>query len=200
MKKKIKLSLVICMVVVASYFYAHIDQNTYIYNRNADTTTFYGTGILLENQEIAQTFVAQEETIDGINLKISIFGNVENVVLNYCVLDEQYQELACAHVLGNELQNNKFNQLDIPTIENTMGKQYTLVLNVENADEQNGISFYIEPKGKDNYQLTLRDNALEGVLVARIISHGFDVETYVVLLGIIVFVVSFMKVLYKFFR
>lgn len=200
MKKKIISCLVICVVVVLSYFYAHIDQNSYIYNRNADTATFYGTGLLLQNEKIVQTFIAEENTIDGINIKIVTSGNVENIDLNYSVLDEKSEEVASVKIAAVELGNNKFNQLDLPTIENTAGKQYTLVLSVENADEQNGVGFYIEPGRKDNQQLTIKDNETDGTLVTRIISHRFDVETFGVLLGIIAFVVLFMKVLYKFFE
>lgn len=200
MKKKIISCLLICVVVVLSYFYAHIDQNSYIYNRNADTSTFYGTGILLNGENIAQTFIAEENTIDGINIKVVTSGNVANVDLNYSVLDEKSEEVASLRISATRLENNKFNQLDIPTIKDTAGKQYTLVLSVENADEHNGVGFYIEPRRRENQQLTIKNSDTDGTLVVRIISHRFDIETFVVLLGIILFVVMFMKVLYKFFK
>lgn len=200
MKKKIISYLVICVVVVLSYFYAYTDQNIYIYNRNTDTAIFCGTGLLMEDEEITQTFIAKENTIDGINVKISIVGNVENMVLHYSVLNEDSKEVAAAQVDAKLLENNKFNQLNLPTIEDTAGQEYTLVLSVENAEEQNGVGFFIEPGTKEKQQLSVKDNETEGTLVVRIISHRFDVETFVVLLGIIVFVTVFMKILYKFFK
>ena len=200
MRKKIISCLIICVVIVLSYFYAHIDKNSYIYNRNSDTALFYGTGILLNNEEITQTFIAEENVIDGFNIKIATAGNVEKVVLNYSVIDEMSEVVAQAELPANALESNKFNRLEIPTIENTEGKQYTLVLSTENADEQNGVGFYIEPGRRENQQLTIKNNDTDGTLVARIISHRFDMETFVVLLGIILFVVMFMKVLYKFFK
>lgn len=200
MRKKIISCLIICVVIVLSYFYAHIDKNSYIYNRNSDTALFYGTGILLNNEEITQTFIAEENVIDGFHIKIATAGNVEKVVLSYSVIDEMSEVVAQAKVPVNALESNKFNRLEIPTIENTEGKQYTLVLSTENADEQNGVGFYIEPGRRENQQLTIKNNDTDGTLVARIISHRFDMETFVVLLGIILFVVMFMKVLYKFFK
>ena len=200
MKKKIISCLVICVVVVSSYFYAYIDQNIYIYDRNTDTASFYGTGLLMEGEEITQTFNAEENTIDGINVKVSIVGNVENIVLHYSVLNEDSKEVATAQIDANDLENNKFNKLKLPTITNTAGREYTLVLNVENADEQNGIGFFFEPLAKEKQQLSIQDNETDGTLVVRIISHRFDVETFVVLLGIIAFVTVFMKILYKFFK
>lgn len=200
MKKKIISCLVICVVVVLSYFYAYIDQNIYIYNRNTDTASFYGTGLLMKDEEVTQTFIAEANTIDGINVKVSIIGNVENIVLHYSVLNEDSEEVANAQIDAKNLENNKFNKLDLPTITDTAGTEYTLVLSVENGDEQNGVGFFLEPGTKEKQQLSIKDNETEGTLVARIISHRFDIETFVVLLGIVAFVTVFMKILYRFFK
>jgi len=200
MKKKIISGLMVCVVIVLSFFYSHIDKNSYLYERNTDSGMFYGTGILLDGEEIRQTFISKENSIDGINIKLATTGNLEDIVLKYSVLDEMNQELAHNTVVGSELENNKFNQLDIPTIGETLGKKYTLVLCVESSDEQNGVGFYVEPRQRENQHLTIKDDMTDGTLVVRIISHRFDVETFVMLLAIIVFVVMFMKILYKFFK
>lgn len=200
MKKKIISSLMLIVVIVSAYFYSHIDKNSYIYDRNADTNTFYGTGILKEGNQIKQTFIAEEDTIDGINIKVTTAGNVENVVLHYVLLDESLQEVCKATVPGNELENNKFNKLQVSGINGAKGKEYTLVISEEHSDEQNGIGFYVAPDNQQEQMLTVNEDNVDGVLVARVISHGFDLETFIVVLGMIAFVVTFMKVLYKFFR
>lgn len=200
MKKRVITFVMLCIVIVASYFYAYIDCNSYIYDRNADTATFYGTGVLTENDRIEQTFAVKENTIDGINVKVSLAGDVQNVVLHCCILNDEKEEVAKTEVSATELQNNKFNRIRFSTIENTRGKQYMLVLQVENADEQNGVSFYIEPTQQENQRLSIDDNDTAGTLVVRMVSHRFDVETFVVLLGMITFVSAFMKMLYKMFK
>ena len=200
MKKKIGFCVMICIVVVASYFYAHINQNSYLYNRNAETSTFGGTGILLPNEQVMQSFVSGEDSIDGLNLKVALFGNVDKVSLEYRILDEDAKELRCVQVKASQLENNKFNHLPFDTIEDTQNKKYTLVLRVDNSDEQNGIGFYIEPASQNEQQLVIRDTETDGTLVTRVLCYGFDMETFVVLLGMIVFVVGFMKVLFKIFR
>ena len=82
----------------------------------------------------------------------------------------------------------------------TKEKQHTVLLSVENSDEQNGISFYVEPTKRGEHPLNIRGIEEEGTLVARVISHRFDGETLCVLLGMIAFVAAFMKILYKFFK
>lgn len=200
MKKKMISCLMIVIVIVLSYFYAHIDKNSYLYDRNADTGTFCGTGVLEEDEEIRQTFMADENTIDGINIKVSISGTVDDVVLHCVLLDENMQKVSETTVAASELENNKFNKLEFSEVTETKGKQYTIVLSEENSDDQNGIGFYYEPSGSEEQNLMIKENEVDGNLVARSICNRFDVETFVVLLGIIAFVVVFMKVLYKYFK
>ena len=69
--KKIVYMIILGVVVLGfSYIYAHIDKNSYIYDRNIDTGLYYGTGLLKNEETIEQTFVSKEEKINGINLKI----------------------------------------------------------------------------------------------------------------------------------
>lgn len=200
MKKKIVSCFIVCIVIVASYFYAHIDKNTYVYNRNADTGTFYSTGILKEEEELTQTFVSEEAAIDGLNVKVAVSGNVEDVVVHYAILDADSDKLFEGSVPAIELESNKFNYLKVSRIADTEGKEYTLVLSEKNADEQNGVAFYVEPGRYNNQTLIVKENATDGTLVFRSVCHRFDVETFIVLLGMIVFVTVFMKALYKLFR
>ena len=200
MKKKVISCLVVCLVIILSYFYAHIDKNSYIYNRNADTGSFYSTGILLDDEEVTQSFVAEEDCIDGINIKISLSGKVEKVVVRYAILDESSTKLYEGTVPAVRLENNKFNQLEVEKINDTKGKTYTLVLSAENANEQNGVAFYLEPGRYSDQKLMIKGNETDGTLIMRSICHRFDVETFVVLLGMVAFVTGFMKVLYKLFK
>ena len=188
------------LVILVSFLYAHIDKNIYLYDRNADTSTYYGTGILTQGEEVSQTFVSTEDNIDGINIKVSLTGNVENIILHYTLVDLITDEVYESQVHAKELENNKFNQLSVGRITEAKGKPYELVLKVENSDEQNGISFYAAHGVVENQPLVIKESQSEGTLVARIICHRFDMETFIVFIGIIVFIVVFMKVLYKSFK
>jgi len=200
MRKKIKSFLLVVVIIVLSVFYAHIDKNTYIYDRNAETDIFYGTGVLETGDELTQSFVVEEDTISGVNIKISYSGDVSNVVLKYVVLDETMNEVSHGAISATKLENNKFNNLKFSEINNAKGKCYTLVLSQEDSDDLNGIGFFIEPHVYQNQQLTVRGGVVEGTLVTRIVSQGFDLETFIVLLGMVAFIIMFMKVLYKYFK
>ncbi len=185
-KKTTIYTILLCVIAVAfSYFYAYIDKNIYLYDRNADTGTFQDTGILAEGETITQEFVSKEDTIDGVNIKISLAGNVEDVMLHYALMDTETKQIVENKIPAVQLKNKKFNQLGISQITEAKGREYELILSVENADEQNGIGFYLTQ---------------DEMLVTRVICHGFDMETFVVSAGILVFVYAFMTELYKAFR
>lgn len=200
MKKKMIWCLAVAIIIILSYFYAHIDKNSYIYDRNVDTKNFYSTGLLVEDEDMTQTFISEEDVIDGIYIKISVVGNVEDVIMHYSLTDNATNKVVSAVVKASELENNKFNRLAIPKIEGAKGKTFTLTLSTENADAQNGIGFYLTPGRFNGQTLVVKGNETDGTIVARTLCHRFDVETFVVLLGMIAFVSGFMKVLYKFFR
>lgn len=199
MKKKISGAVLIAAILVGAFLYAHVDKNIYLYDRSLESEDFINTGILEEGETLEQTFTMNDEAIDGINLKISSVGNVDDVTLLGTLKDvESNEEVSEFSIAGQEIKNNKINKLKVPRVENTKGKEYTLVLACEGSDEQNGLSFYVTQGNVG--KLTVKGNDTNGVLVSRMLCHRFDVETFVVLLGFVAFIYVFMKTLYKLFK
>ena len=199
MKKKISRAVLIAAILAGAFLYAHVDKNIYLYDRSLESEDFINTGILEEGETLEQTFTMKDEAIDGINLKISSVGNVEDVTLLGTLKDAGSNEKVSEFsVAGSEIKNNKINKLKVPRVEDTKGKEYTLVLACEGSDEQNGLSFYVTQGNVG--KLTVKGNDTNGVLVSRMLCHRFDVETFIVLLGFVAFVYVFMRTLYKLFK
>ncbi len=202
MKKKLGIIILGMGVLIFAYLYAHIDKNTYLYDRNTDSAELIGTGIPAAGEEITQSFTSVEDTIDGINVKATVIGDVGHVGLEYSLLDEESGEVVRTETMpGTEIKNNKFNVLKFQTLQDTKGKNYTLSLSESGADDNTGISFYLsEEIGGTQGLLRVRGQETNGNLVVRILTHRFDLETFVVLLGILAFIAGFMNVLYRMFR
>lgn len=201
MKKKITVILLIAGVLVLAYLYAHIDKNTYLYDRNTDSADLTGTGILEEKEEILQSFTCAEDSIDGINLKATVIGSPENVELQYALTDpESGEAILQGKIQGLEIKNNKFNKLKFPVLKGTKGKNYILRLTESGTGEEAGVGFFLSPTGEQGQELRVRGNDTQGTLAVRVLTHRFDLETFIVLLGIIAFIAGFMKVLYKLFK
>lgn len=202
MKKYIKTGIGILIVVILAFLYAHIDKNSYLYDRNADTSTFISTGTLLEGETISQGFVSEEEILSGINMKCSVLGDASDVEVQYSLRDiETGKAVASGSVKAGEINNNKFNQFRMKPIDSAKGKEYLLEITETGADAANGVSFYVVPQKEEGAQvLNIKNNETEGSLAVRYVSHRFDMETFVVLLGFVAFIVIFMKLLYKLFK
>lgn len=202
MKKYIKTGTGILVVLILAFLYAHIDKNSYLYDRNADTSAFISTGTLLDGEVISQKFVSEEDILSGINIKCSVLGDASDVEVQYRLLDaENGKEVASGSVNADEIKNNKFNQFQIEQIDSAKETEYLFEITETGADATNGVSFYVVPqKEEDAHVLHIKNNETEGALAARYVSHRFDAETFVVLLGFVAFIVIFMKLLYKLFK
>lgn len=108
MKKKISSAVLIAAILVGAFLYAHVDKNIYLYDRSLESEDFINTGILEEGETLEQTFTMKDEAIDGINLKISSVGNVEDVTLLGTLKDAGSNEKVSEFsVAGSEIKNNK---------------------------------------------------------------------------------------------
>lgn len=201
MKKNLRDIVFAIVVLVFAYLYAHIDKNTYLYDRDTDSSELVGTGILGEKEEIRQSFFCSEDSLDGINLKATLIGNAENVELEYVLIDEESGDVVRAETIqGIEIKNNKFNKLKFPKLKGTKGKNYTLGLSESGTSAEAGIGFYLSMEERQGQQLTVREKETQGVLAVRLLTHRFDRETFIVFVGIVVFIMGFMNILYKLFK
>lgn len=201
MKKKWSFILLGICLIVCAYLYAYIDKNTYLYDRNIDSADFIGTGILKEGEEITQTFTCLEKSLDGINLKATLSGSAEAVEVEYSLKDlESGDVVRTASVTGSGIKNNKFNKLAFQTLADTEGKRYMLKLRETGTDDTTGVSFYLTEGEAQEETLVIKGNETKGTLIARTVTHRFDLETFVVLLGIVAFIAGFMSMLYKLFK
>lgn len=200
MKKIIKRGIVLIIILFCAFLYAHIDKLTYLYDRNIDTENFVNTGVIVDSV-ISQTFTNQENSLDGIQAKCSITGDVTDVQIVYTLVDLETDEvIAKGTKQGLDIKNNRFNKFEFEQVTKCRGKNYKITFEEQGADETNGISFYIVPEIQKNMQLNVKGNSTQGIMVARMITHRFDVETFGVILIFVAYIAAFMKLLYKLFK
>lgn len=202
--KNVKKIIWIIITLVVAFVYAHVDKNYYIYDRYQDSSEYIATGILKEGEKIRQEFVSQAEYIDGMNLKMSAYGDVSNVTVNYKLIDAESKKILIeGNLKAEDIENNKFSHVKFEhRIEKTKNKLYLLELKEEGSDDTNGVGFNVGGyrKTASETSLEIKGNDTEGSLVFRIFKHGFDIETFVMFLAFVLYIVVFMKALYKLFK
>lgn len=201
MKKKWSIIILGIAVIAAAYLYAHIDKNTYLYDRNTDSAELIGTGIPGNTEEITQSFTSIEDSIDGINLKATVIGEADHVDVEYSLIDQESGEVVRTEsVRGSEINNNHFNVLRFQPLSGTKGKRYTLRLTESGTGDSTGVSFYLSEREGSEGLLKVKGQEMNGHLAVRVLTHRFDSETFVVFLGIAAFIAGFMNILYKMFK
>jgi hypothetical protein len=199
MKHRLKVILLGIVVVIVAVCYAYIQKNTYLYPREVATDAYIATGVLLEGESITQSFVCEEDSMQGLNVKMTHIGEVSEVVVVYTITEVDTGKSVSAKMLGSEISNNKFNKLPFEILENTKGKQYEITLQEENGQVNQGIGFYLSLEGKSG-ELVVRGEQTEGSLIVRTLTQRFDFETFLVFLGLIAYIWIFIQILYKLFQ
>ncbi|MCP1101362.1 hypothetical protein M2454_001097 [Aequitasia blattaphilus] len=197
--KRLKILILLIAAVIFSFFYAHIEKKHAVYNDNLEENTFLTTGVLSGQME--QTFISKEDAIDGVSVKLQHVGDVSKTTIHFTLLDTESGDVLGENTLkGIDTENNKFNKIPFSSIKGVKGRNLTLVIRGENEDDKNGLSFVYHTQQEENTTFILGEEKIEGTLFLRTLVKMFDIETFVILLVFIAYIVGFMSFLYKLFK
>ena len=197
MKKKIQIIVGIVIIVI---LYAHISKTHCIYDREIDTSDYKDVP-LLDGITVSQSFKVTENTLDGVRIKCRVNGNPENVNVEYVLKEvDSGEELANGIVSGAAIKNSKFTDFEFSVVGNTNGKEYEFVIWAENGDEENNIVLCYEGMKETDTELKISEQIQEGTLILKTVTKRFDIETFVILLIFVLYIIVFLKFLYKLFK
>ena len=200
MKRYLKIAVITVLIVCSAFLYSYIDKMVMIYDKEFDTSASLNSGIGKEMQ-IEQKFICRENSLDGAGIKCSVVGDVSEIEVYYALKDSKEGKiLEEGTVPASEIKDGKMFKFNLNQVSDCKNKEYVWLVRVKNADENAGIGFYYEGKTEENTSLYINGERRDGTLIMKTITHRFDVETFVILLFFIVYIVVFMKFLYKLFR
>ncbi|WP_435084123.1 hypothetical protein [Ohessyouella blattaphilus] len=196
--KKIRIVVITFAVIVLAFIYSHIDKKDYIYDTDIDSSKYTSTGVIDENV-IKQIFYSSEESIEGFGLKMSVSGDVSDVEILYKILRDD-KVIRTGTLLAKDVDNNKFNYVEIDKIESTRDNEFAIQFEQKGGDLYNGVMFYLTPGIEENTELLIGESELNGTLTLRMVSHRFDVETFIISLIFVTYIVGFFLLLIKLFK
>lgn len=200
MKKKIQIIVGIVVIVIASFLYAHISKTHCIYDREIDTSDYKDVP-LLDGITVSQSFKVTENTLDGVRIKCRVNGNPENVNVEYVLKEvDSGEEIANGIVSGAAIKNSKFTDFEFSVVGNTNGKEYEFVIWAEDGDEENNIVLCYEGMKETDTELKISEQIQEGTLILKTVTKRFDIETFVILLIFVLYIIVFLKFLYRLFK
>ncbi|MEG1137040.1 MAG: hypothetical protein RSD97_00695 [Lachnospiraceae bacterium] len=200
MKKKFKIVVGLMILIAAAYLYAHIDKTTIIYNEDLDSSEYKNTGVLI-NKSIEQSFVCSEDVLDGMRVKCGVLGDVSGVQLKYSLINMKTKKLEAESIVdAAEIKNSKFFDLRFDQISGCKGKSYQVIIEAVGAATDKGFNLFFTPGIEKHTNLFVGTDNIDGTLVLKTLSHRFDLETFTVVLFFALYIILFLKFLYKLFR
>lgn len=197
---KLKKIVSIIIILILAFLYAHIAKANNIYDKKVDNSEYLSTGVVCEGV-IEQKFVCVEDTLDGVKAKVQVIGDVQDVKIKYGLIDNQSGKcIAEGMIEAKDIKPSKFYTFSFDTLSGTRKKEYTFFFENLNAEENRGIGIFFQPTAQKGTELIISGNRTEGTLILKTITDRFDVETFVILLIFVVYIVVFMRFLYKLFK
>lgn len=199
--KKLRIIIGVIVIIAIAFVYAHIGKVNPVYDKRVDNSEYIGTGVF--DGIVVQTFVCVEDTLDGITAKCQLQGDASGTAIKMTLIDSGMDTVVAETILtAEEIENSKFNEFSFGTIEGCKGKTYRVIF--ENVDEDientKGIGLLYQPATEMNTQLEINGKATEGTLIIKTVTDRFDFETFFVFLLFAVYIICFIKFLYKLFR
>lgn len=199
MKRKIKWAVFICIVTALAGAYSVIDKNSAVYDKDVEKEE-YAEVSLTEHEALTQAFVSGEDKLDGMNVKMSVSGNAEDAVVSFALVDEEGRKLAEGKQPLDRLKPGRFFTFGFDPVTDCRGKEYIFHLAVESCGEDTEIFVYNVPGTMERTGLSVGGEPVDGTLALRTINHRFDIETFIVTLCFLLYVILFMRWLARIFK
>lgn len=201
MKKKLPIIIGLIIVLAFSIWYGYTDRTHKIYDNNVNTAEYSGMGILTEGSSISQSFVCEEDVIDGFYIKCDPSGDYASTVINLQVIDAETGEvISTGSESGSTILERQLHKFTVEEISGYKNKTLTLVVTATGMPEGSGVIFYYQPSDISIGNFTVNGNVTAGVFVMKTFTECFDVETFIIVFLSIMFIWIFMWFLYRLFK
>ena len=200
MKKRLPVIVGIVLTIVIAFLYGNTKKTHGIYDNNVNTAVYSGIGVLTEGETVTQTFICQEDELDGFLIKSDVSGNYEVATFFLKVMDAETGEvLTEGEESGSNVKARKLHYYKVPAISGCKGKTLILQVSESNTTAADGVSLYYQPTD-DAGNLLIRNSSVSGAFVMKTVTERFDLETFAVMLFSEWFVWGFLWFLYRLFK
>lgn len=198
--KSIKKIIILLIVIALAAAYSFVDNTENMYDvSNEDTNRYISTGPIYKDT-FSIPVIPHEDSLDAVSLKSGIVGDVSNVTVKYRLLDNKKKVVAEGSVAAQEIEDRKQYKFSFEKVEGCRDKQYCFEICEENASEESGVAFYYDPQDNMKQSIEVMGEKEEGAVIAKLVTHRFDVKTFIIVLCFVAYLAGFTKILYKLFK
>ena len=205
MKKVIRNSILIIIIIGIAVAYSFGIWGKGIYVQTASSGDNRLTNELIGNSELSQTFLCPYNGLNGIKVKMLRVGPETVDGYSWHVSDSQGEIIAGGEIGQTQLEEKaftkkKFLTFEIPQQKDSKGKEYTFYINGTGVSKEGCLQAYVANGNQYAKEFGIDGENTEGSLVLKMNTMRFNTETFLVFLGLVVYVVVFFKFMYKLFK
>ena len=189
----------ICIISLV-FVYAHIAKTHNIYDSDIDPSQ-YGSVVEKDAVWVEQYFTTQEDTLDGIRVKGVENGDISKVNIDYILKEANTGEkVASGKVNAKKALKSRFYELPFKKIKNCKNKQYVIALKETATDNESAVYFSFEKQIEPETKFVVNNDNIDGTLIMKTITNRFDIETFFVVMIFVLYIIFFLKILYRLFE
>ena len=206
--KKVLFGLLI--IIVASVYSYGIWPRA-IYNTDIGANSYEITDSLSNNAILEQRFVCEDNGMCGLSIKLTKQMNQRIGNYEWEITEEESSErIGKGSINESSTENRDFEskssqkkgniELKFAKQDDSKDKAYILTIKASNVDDAVSAAVYITEKDKAGTELAVNGKDIDRASVIKINYQRFNVETFIVFLGIVVYLVLFVRFMYKLFK
>lgn len=205
MKKVIKNSIIIIVILGIALAYSFGTWGKNIYVQTASSGDNQLTNELTGDIEIAQTFLCPYSGLNSIKIKMLRVGSENVEGYSWHVSDKNGQVVAEGVIDQEQLNERaftkkKFLTLEIPEQKNSKGMEYTLSITGTDVKKEGCLQAYVSEGNQYAKQLSINGKTFDTSMILKMNMKRFNVETFLVFMGLVGYVWLFFKFMYKLFK
>ena len=199
MKKKLPIIIGLIATIAFAIWMGNTKKPHLIYDDNVNTASYLAIGVNTEDQVIEQTFVCEEDVLDGVAVKQTVSGNHGITEVRVDILDDSGNVAGSVTESGADFRARKIHYFKTERINDAKGRTFTVRITQLNSTPADGVMFYYQANADAQYKMSIADTQIDGVLVMKSITERFDVERFLVMLISVWFIWGFMWYLNRLF-
>lgn len=210
--KIVKKIILIVIAVFLGALYSFGVWPRAIYNTDIGANSYENTGALQSGVVLQQEYTCVDDGMCGLKIKLTKQESQTIGNYNWSLTDSSTGKTIASGVIDEESTGNsefvsssaqkRGNvELDVPRQKDSKGKKYVLSIQSDDVAENQTMAMYMTEKSKVTTVLSIDGNNIDNkAIVLKVEYKRFNVETFIVFLGIMLYLYCFVKFVYRLFR
>ena len=139
--------------------------------------------------------------MNALFIRTSTWGRVNDSEMNYRLVNTADDSVITEGVLKvSEVTDNEYKEITFPEVKESKGEQYRFTIVSDGIKNGEGISIFTTKKAESAESLEVNGEEQDQALVMKVQAKEFNWEDFIVLIGLQLYVVGFVKLLYRFLK